>query len=78
MKRIKSVLSKVLRIDENSINDETSPENVKSWDSFNSLILITEFEKAFNLSFDVDEVMTISNVRDIKNLLRKYGVKIKD
>lgn len=78
MERIKSILSKVLRIDKDSINDETSPENVKSWDSFNSLILITEFEKAFNLSFDVDEVMTISNVRDIKNILKKYGVKIKD
>lgn len=78
MKRIKSVLSKVLQIDENSITDETSPENVDTWDSFNALLLISEFEKTFNMSFNIDEVMAIKCVGDIKKLLKKHGIGIKD
>ena len=32
MKRLKQILSKVLEIDEDQITDETSPDNVETWD----------------------------------------------
>ena len=69
MKRIKSILANVLQIDEDLITDETSPENVEAWDSFNALLLISELEKAFNINFDINEVMSIKCVGDIKEIL---------
>lgn len=78
MKKIKSILANVLQIDEDSITDETSPENVETWDSFNALLLISEFEKAYDIHFNIDEVMSIKCVGDIKKILKKYGVKIED
>lgn len=73
--KLKQVLKKVLDIESESISDNTSQENTLSWDSFNSLLLISEIEKNFQVEFDVDEVAGIKNVGDIKNLLRKHGVK---
>jgi len=78
MNKIKSILANVLQIDENSIRDETSPENVESWDSFNALLLISEFEKAFNIHFDINEVMSVKCVKDIKMILKKHGVETED
>lgn len=78
MKKIKTILAKVLQIDEDSITDETSPENVETWDSFNALLLISEFEKAFKMHFNIDEVTAVKCVRDIKKILKKHGAKIED
>ena len=64
MKRVKAIISKVLQIPESNVDDNTSPENTENWDSFNALLLISEFEKAFNnmkLDYDEDEGGTISD-----------------
>jgi len=78
MKKLKQILSKVLQINENQITDETSPDNVETWDSFNSLMLVSEIENEFNVKFTMAEMGQIKNVHDIKSLLRKYGVKLVD
>lgn len=76
MKRIKAVLSNVLEIDEDMINNDTSPDNVESWDSFNGLMLVSELEKTFNVKFTMDEVTAVKRVKDIKDALRRHGVEL--
>lgn len=76
MKKLKAILSKVLEIDENQITDETSPDNVETWDSFNGLILVSELENKFNVQFTMDEVTSVKCVRDIKESLKKHGVNL--
>ena len=41
------LIASVLNIDENLINDETSPKNTESWDSFNALVMVSELEAQF-------------------------------
>ena len=74
MKRLKQILSKVLGIDENTINDNTSPDNVDSWDSFNGLMMVSELENQFNVKFTMDEVTSVKCVKDIKGIIKKHGV----
>lgn len=76
MDRLKAILSKVLGIEPDSITDKTSPDNVESWDSFNGLMLASELEKGFNVKFTMDEVVSVKNVRDIKESLKKHGIKL--
>ena len=78
MKKLNSILSRVLEINEYSINDETSPENVDKWDSFNGLVLVSELEKEFNVKFTMEEVISVKCVRDIKEALKKHGVEVDD
>ena len=76
MKNLYNLISKVLDIDPDFINDETSPENVENWDSFNGLVLVTELEKEFNVKFSVEEIMSVKNVGDIKTALNRHGLEI--
>jgi len=68
------LISSVLNIDENSINNDTSPENTESWDSFNALVMVSELESEFEVQFSIDEVYSVSNVEDIKNALIRHGI----
>jgi len=72
---LKKILSVVLEIDEDKITDETSPENTENWNSFNGLMLVSELENHYNVKFTIQEVTAVRCVRDIKESLRKHGVK---
>lgn len=74
MERLKTILSKVLGVDKNSISNATSPDNVENWDSFNGLILVSELESTFKVKFTMEEVSSAKCVKDIKGCLRKHGV----
>lgn len=76
MRTLNQLLSSVFNISEDSINDQTSPENVETWDSFNALMLVTELEENFKVKFTMEEISSVKNVGDIKKVLAKYHVKI--
>lgn len=74
MDKLKLILAKVLVIKEETINDQTSPENVENWDSFNGLMLVSELESGFNIKFTMDEIISVKSVGEIKLALKKHGV----
>lgn len=76
MKHLNKILANVLGVNEDDIIDETSPDNIETWDSFNGLMLVSELENAFNVVFTMDEVVSIKCVKDIKDALKKHGVNI--
>ena len=76
MDKLRQILATVLAIDPAAITPETSPQNVPSWESFNGLLLVTELEKGFGVSFTVDDIMAVKNVGDIVAALKKYGVEL--
>ena len=78
MDRLKAILSKTLEIEEDKINDKTSPDNVDSWDSFNGLMLVSELEKEFNVKFTMNEVTSVRCVKDIKEILKKHGINFQE
>lgn len=75
MARLEKILSKVLGVKEADINNESSPDNIANWDSFNGLMLVSELENEFKISFTVDEVINVKTVGEIKKALIKHGVK---
>lgn len=74
METLKELVSRVLEIDKSEINDNSSPENIKSWDSFKGLLMISELEKNFNVKFTVREVMEVVKFSDICNALKRHGI----
>ena len=78
MKRLTKILSDVLEIDENSITDETSPDNVDTWDSLNGLILVTALEGEFDIKFSMEEVTSVRCVGEIKDALKAHGAELSE
>ena len=69
-----ALISRVLDIDKNLITDLTSPENTESWDSFNALVMVSELELEFEVHFSIEEVYSVTCVKDIRDVLRRYDV----
>jgi|TARA_B100001105_G_C22303286_1_gene404846 acyl carrier protein len=69
-----SLLSRVLNLNSEGISDSTSPENTSSWDSFSALVLVTELESEFDVSFSMEEVFAITCVADIRATLINHSI----
>ena len=76
--KLYNIISKVFSISISEINDESSPETIESWDSFNGLILVDELESNFNIKFSVSEIIDVKNVKDIKIHLNDHGVDLNE
>lgn len=76
MKTVEEVVTKVLGLKPEQVNDQSGPDNLENWDSFNGLILVTELEKNFNVSFSLEEIVEVKKVSDIKKILKHHGVKV--
>jgi len=74
--KLYNIISKVFSVPISEINDESSPETIESWDSFNGLILVDELESNFNIKFSVSEIVDVKNVKDIKRNLNNHGVDL--
>jgi len=69
-----TIIAKVFSIPESEVNDNSSPENIESWDSFNGLILVDELENHFKIKFSISEITDVKTVSDIKRHLKNHNV----
>ena len=74
--KVFSVISKVFNIALDDITDQSSPETIDSWDSFNGLVLVDELENTFNVKFTISEITDVKNVGDIKRHLKNHGINL--
>ena len=74
MNKFTKLVSKVLKVNPRKITDKTSPMDVKNWDSFRGLILITEIEKMFRVKFSMSEMLSIKDIGGIKKILKKHKI----
>ena len=72
--KLYQIISRVFNVDNSKINDETSPENLEEWDSFNIYLLLDEIENEFNIKFDLDETLEIKKIGDFKKIFQKHGI----
>lgn len=58
------------------LNDSYGKETVEEWDSVHQLSLIAEFEEAFDIMFDPEDIMEMTSYAKGKELLAKYDVTL--
>ena len=77
-KTVYDVVSKVMNVPITELNDNSGPETIESWDSYNSLLLVDELEAEFNVSFSLEEMSDVHNISDFKRHLKSHGVSLND
>ena len=65
-------------VPESDINDQSGPETIANWTSFNSYVLLYQIQSEFNMKFTIDEAMDIQTVADIKRYLNNYGINLNE
>ena len=73
-KTVYEVVSKVMNVPSTELNDNSGPETIERWDSYNGLLLVDELESEFNISFSLEEIIDSPNVATIKKHLKNHGV----
>ena len=76
--KLYGIIARVMDVSITEINDNSSPETIPNWDSFNSYILLDELETEFKTEFTIDEVTETKNVSDIKIHLKNHGIILND
>lgn len=69
--RIKDVMSGVFGVDADTLNEDSSQDNVEGWDSIKHLDLIVSLEEEFDVSIPIEEVGNLTNFKYIKLTLEE-------
>ena len=70
------IVSNVFNVPVSQVSDESGEETIEGWDSFNVYVLLDEIESAYDIKFNLDEILEIKKVGDFKSLLLKHGVSV--
>ena len=68
--RVQKAFSSAFDLDPASITINTLPSDIKAWDSMGHVTLASSLEREFNVTFDVDELMEMENVREIVRIVQ--------
>ena len=77
-KKLFNIISRVMEIESSELTDESKPEDIENWDSYNGLLLVDKLESEFNVKFTVEEVFDVHSIADIKKHLLNHGVTLND
>jgi acyl carrier protein len=76
--RVTSLFAGVLGVDENSLNDASSPDNVSEWDSLAAMHLVAEIEEAFSVELNTRDIMRMQTIGIVKSVLIEKGISERD
>jgi len=74
--KVQTAFQSAFSIDPQSITIDTQPEDVSAWDSMGHVTLASSLEREFGLTFDVDELMEMENVREICRVVERKLEKV--
>lgn len=72
--RLLRVFADVLQADASTLNDDSSPDTIQSWDSLAVVNLVMELEQEFGVEFDILEIADFRTVGIVKGILGEKGV----
>tara|TARA_B100001175_G_C19212614_1_gene496661 strand:- start:165 stop:410 length:246 start_codon:yes stop_codon:yes gene_type:complete len=75
-KKIKKIISKVLKISTSKVNDKLAMNSFAKWDSLSHLKIVLAIEGNLKVSFKEEDVTQITSYKLIKLYLKKMRIKI--
>ena len=67
--KLKEVISNVLGVSLDEINDDSSPDSLDNWDSLSHLKLVMAIESEFNVKLSPEDSMDMLSVKLIRMIL---------
>ncbi len=67
--KVQEAFHLTFRVEPQAVNMDTNPDHLEGWDSMGHVALVASLERAFDVSFDVDDLMEMENVREIVRIV---------
>ena len=74
--KIQQAFHDAFDVDSKFVSIDTTPDDIPGWDSVGHLALASSLESAFEVTFDVDDLMEMENVREIVRILQSKLKKV--
>jgi acyl carrier protein len=68
--KVRTAFQSAFDVDPQTITINTVPSDVSAWDSMGHVTLASSLEQAFGLTFDVDDLMAMENVKEICRIVQ--------
>jgi len=69
--KIKQILSEVLEIELNQINDEFNQNDCTKWDSIHHLNLVVDLETEFDIDLEPEEIAIMTSLSEIISIVKQ-------
>jgi acyl carrier protein len=70
--------SSIFEVPASDIDVNSNQDNIKGWDSLATIKLITELEKEFSIQFDIMEIVEVTSIEKVVDILKNKGININD
>ena len=74
--QINQIVSEVFGIPFETIDKDSSPDSISTWDSTSHIHLILALESEFGVELSPEDSMEMLSVRFIRTILKSHGVEI--
>jgi acyl carrier protein len=71
--RVYKIISQVFNVPIEDINDESSSDDIETWDSLKHMNMVLALEEEFNVQFGEEQVLEMLNVGLIIEILKEIG-----
>jgi len=68
------LFAEVLQVDPTDLNEDSSPDNVKQWDSLAAMELVAAIEEKFKVKLSTKEIMKMSTIGRARKVLKGKSV----
>lgn len=68
--KIRSAFKSSFDVDPQTVTLNTVPGDISAWDSMGHVTLASSLEQVFGLTFDVDDLMAMENVKEIYRIVQ--------
>jgi acyl carrier protein len=76
LEKVRIAFQSSLDVDPQTITIDTVPSDIPAWDSMGHVTLASSLEQAFGLTFDVDDLMAMENVKEICRVVQSKLGKV--
>jgi acyl carrier protein len=70
------LFAEVLRVDAVKLDDDSSPENLKQWDSLAAMALVAAIEETFMVRLSTKQIMKMSTIGRARKALQSMSVAV--
>lgn len=70
--KVVEICKDVFNNDELMLTETSSMAEVEEWDSLTHIVIMSDLEEEFNISFTLDEITNIKNLEELVNALMKH------
>jgi acyl carrier protein len=71
-----ALFAEVLQVEPAELNDDSSPETVKRWDSLAAMTLVTAIEERFNVQLSTRQIMKMNTIGRARKALQAMRVNV--